>query len=428
VLKLLPATVLQVDLASAELTEQSYYQLRAENIDRVSDGDLAGMLRERLDASIARHLVADVPMGVFLSGGLDSSAITCFANRHHPRPLATFSMGFAASMSAGGDELEAAATVAKTLGNPNTQFYLAPNALDDLFEIAGSLEEPLSDSAALPLWHLCKGTSACVKVALSGEGGDETLGGYARYFWAGVAEQLSRSAIDWRRALTQISETMPTRTTGLLNLIRRAGKLAHSIDFPESLRYLSWFEIFTPAEQRALCGREASRPAARVEALFKRAADLGLAGMQKLQYVDLHSMLLDNLLMKADKLSMAHSLEVRVPFLDRRLVELGLALPLRAKAGLRRSKALLREILRADLPRAITQRPKRGFEIPVNAWFREPSTSALRQRIVSGLLVTTLGLRAGALAKLVQRHLAGEDLGRQLFSLAALDGWLQRYS
>jgi asparagine synthase (glutamine-hydrolysing) len=334
-------------------------------------------------------------------------------------------MGFSASDR--GDETKFATLVARTLGSPNTQFDLAPRALGDLAEIVASLEEPLSDSAVLPLWHLCKGTSAHVKVALSGEGGDETLGGYGRYFWAGVAGHLSHSALGWPRALRRFSDVMPTRTLGLFNFVRRVGKLARSVDLPESLRYLSWFEIFTPAEQRALCGAEACEPAARVEALFKRANDMELVGMQKLQYVDFHAMLLDNLLMKADKLSMAHSLEVRVPFLDRRLVELGLALPFRAKAGLLRNKALLREVLRGDLPRAITERPKRGFEIPVDAWFRDTSTKALRQRIVSGVLVTTLGLRPSALAKFIDRHLAGEDLGRKIFALATLDTWVARH-
>lgn len=425
VVKVSPATVLQVDLGSGEQIEQTYYELRPADIDGLSEGDLVGTLRERLDGAVARHLVSDVPMGIFLSGGVDSSAITCFANRLSSRPLRTFSMGFSASDR--GDETRFATLVAQTLGSPNTQFDLTPHALGDLGEIIASLEEPLSDSAALPFWHLCKGTAAHVKVALSGEGGDEALGGYGRYFWAAVAEQLSHSAIGWPRVLKRFADCWPTRTLGPLNLVRRAGKLARSIELPESLRYLSWFEIFSPLEQRVLCGAQACAPAARIEALFKRADEMKLVGMQKLQYVDFHTMLLDNLLMKADKLSMAHSLEVRVPFLDRRVVELGLALPAWAKAGLMRNKALLREVLRTDLPRTITDRPKRGFEIPVDAWFRDPSTKALRERIVSGVLVTTLGLRARALRTFVDRHLAGGDLGRKLFALATLEVWAARH-
>ncbi len=424
VVKLRPATVMELDLATGRETETQYYELRPASIDKRSDEQLAGTLRECLDLAVARHLIADVPMGIFLSGGLDSSAITMFANRHN-RPLATFSMGF--SSSDRGDEIGYAAKVAETLGSANVRFNLAPFALKSLGDIVASLEEPLSDSAVLPLWHLCKGTSGYVKVALSGEGGDETLGGYARYFWAGVADRLSHSAIGWSSAVGQLADRLPTRTLGVLNVMRRAGKLAHSVNFPESLRYVSWFEIFTPAEQRALCGVEASDPAANTEALFKRANDMELDGVQKLQYVDFHTMLLDNLLMKADKLSMAHGLEVRVPFLDRRLVELGLALPGRAKAGLRRNKALLREVLRTELPAAITNRPKRGFEIPVDAWFRDPSSQAVRDRIVAGGLVTTLGLSAKSLGTFVDRHLAGEDLGRKLFALATLDLWAARF-
>jgi asparagine synthase (glutamine-hydrolysing) len=425
VVKLAPATLLEVDLRTGAETEARYYELCPENIDGSSDDDLAAALRERLDAAVARHLIADVPMGIFLSGGLDSSALATFASRHSDRPLATFSMGFAASDR--GDETRFAAEVAATLGSPNVRFDLQPEALADLDQIVASLEEPLSDSAVLPLWHLCKLTGAHVKVALSGEGGDETMGGYARYFWAGVAEQLSHSAFGWPRAMGRLADMLPARTLGPLNFVRRAGKLAHSIDLPEGLRYVSWFEIFGPAEQRALCGGEAAEPAARAQALFKRADDLALDDVQRLQFVDFHTALLDNLLMKADKLSMAHSLEVRVPFLDRRLVELGLALPARAKAGPRHNKALLREVLRADLPPDITDRPKRGFEIPVDAWFRNQSTEAMRARLTSGALVKTLGLSKAALSAVVDRHQRGDDVGRQLFSLATLDLWAARF-
>jgi len=425
VVKLPPSTVMEVDLASgAELTTK-YYELRPANIDRASDSDLVDALRERLDDAIRRHLISDVPMGIFLSGGIDSSAIATFANRHSSQPLTTFSMGF--SSSDRGDEVSFAARVAETVGSANTRFELTPHALGDLERIVGCLEEPLSDSAVLPLWHLCAGTGARVKVALSGEGGDEALGGYGRYFWAGIADQLSHSAIGWPQLVNRLAGLVPARTLGPLNLIRRAGKLAHSLDLSPSSRYLSWFEIFAPAEQRALCGQDAVESAAYIEQLFNRASDMALDEVQRLQYVDFHTSLLDNLLMKADKLSMAHSLEVRVPLLDRRLVEFGLALAPRAKAGFRRSKELLREVLRANLPLAITDRPKRGFEIPVDAWFRDESTAQLRDRMASGALVNVLGLSQTAVKKVINGHLAGEDFGRKMFSLATLEFWAARF-
>jgi asparagine synthase (glutamine-hydrolysing) len=425
VAKLPPSSVLEIDLDTGVETQTTYYSLCPENIDRAAEADLAGALRERLDGAIERHLISDVPMGIFLSGGIDSSAIATFASRHSAQPIATFSMGFSASDR--GDEIGYATRVAETLGSPNTRLELNPETLNDLDSIVGSLEEPLSDSAVLPLWHLCRGTGAHVKVALSGEGGDESLGGYGRYFWAGVANSLSHSAFGWPTLVSRLADLVPARTLGPLNFIRRAGKLAHSIDLAPNHRYLTWFEIFTAAEQRALCGREATEPSAIMERLFAQANDLALDEVQKLQYVDFHTSLPDNLLMKADKLSMAHSLEVRVPLLDRRLVEFGLALPPHAKAGMRRSKELLRQILRADLPIGITDRPKRGFEIPVDAWFREQSTSKLRQRLVSGSLVSVLGLSATEIATVIDRHVAGDDLGRKLFSLATLELWADRY-
>jgi asparagine synthase (glutamine-hydrolysing) len=132
--------------------------------------------------------------------------------------------------------------------------------------------------------------------------------------------------------------------------------------------------------------------------------------------------------MKADKISMAHSLEVRVPFLDRSLVEFGLGLPARQKIGLLRSKRVMRKLLEPDLGIRIAQRPKRGFEIPVDRWFREPATVSLRGQLTSGALVKELGLAPAAIQSLLDRHLGGEDIGRKLFSLAALERWANRFA
>ena len=165
----------------------------------------------------------------------------------------------------------------------------------------------------------------------------------------------------------------------------------------------------------------------RYESLFDAARELRLDRVQTLQYVDCQTMLLDNLLMKADKLSMAHSLEVRVPFLTRRLVEFGLGLPRTNKIGSMRDKRLLRQLLRPRLGRRLANRPKRGFEIPVDRWFREPATDTLRAHLPHGPLVTELGLDAGAISALIDRHLGGEDIGRKLFALTALERWARRF-
>jgi asparagine synthase (glutamine-hydrolysing) len=150
--------------------------------------------------------------------------------------------------------------------------------------------------------------------------------------------------------------------------------------------------------------------------------------VQRLQYVDFHSALLDNLLMKADKISMAHSLEVRVPLLARDLVEFGLGLPTHFKIGATSDKRLMRKLLRPKIGVRLAYRPKRGFEIPVDRWFREAATTEVRERLRTGALVRELGFDVGAIDALISRHLSGEDIGRKLFALTALERWTQNHA
>jgi asparagine synthase (glutamine-hydrolysing) len=423
--KLPPGTILDVDLATGETRSHCFYRLVPAVIDDQRPAQLLERLRELLNASVRQHLIADVPTGLFLSGGLDSSALALFANQHTAPPK-TFSVGFLSSDR--GDETRVAAAVARRAGNENIRIDLGPADLRDIDPIIAALEEPLADSATVPLWYLCRGTAAHVKVALSGEGGDEVLGGYARYFWGpivdGLRPMLSRHATN----VLGITNRLPSRSLGIFNIARRAAKLADSMQFDSPARYLAWFDIFSADERSDLLGRGVDVAAERYEMLFAAADDLKLDPVQRLQYVDFQTTLLDNLLLKADKLSMAHSLEVRVPFLSRDLVEFGLGLPSSHKVGVLRDKRLLRQLLRPRLGARIAHRPKRGFEIPVDRWFRESSTEAIRQQLRGGALVKQLDFNPRAVDGLIERHLSGEDVGRKLFALAGLERWATRYS
>jgi len=425
VTKLRPGTLLEIDLATGETREQTFYRLRPARLEDTRPEALLERLRELLNASVRRHLIADVPTGLFLSGGLDSSGLVVFAN-HHAEPPKTFTIGFHASDR--GDETSAAASVARRTGNENVRIDLGPGNLGDLDPIMDALEEPLADSAVLPLWYLCRGTAAHVKVALSGEGGDEVLGGYSRYFWGPVVDDLRPMLLPQAARLRGITALLPSRSLGPFNVVRRAAKLADSIGLSGPARYLAWFDIFTGEERRALAGDGPDAATAQFEGLFCAARELRLDAVQSLQYVDFQSTLLDNLLLKADKISMAHSLEVRVPFLDRNLVEFGLALPPRHKIGPVRDKALMRSLLLPNLGARIARRPKRGFEIPVDRWFREPDAEPVREQLRRGALVKELGFRARAIDGLIARHLAGEDVGRKLFALTALERWARRFA
>jgi asparagine synthase (glutamine-hydrolysing) len=423
--KLEPGTLHEIDLATGVTRVESFYRLAPAEIGDSRPDALVEQLRDLLNASVRRHLMADVPTGLFLSGGLDSSALTVFSN-HHAAPPKTFSIGFSASDR--GDETRFAAAVARRAGNENVRIDLGPANLGDLDPIIDSLEEPLADSAVLPLWYLCRGTAAHVKVALSGEGGDEVLGGYARYFWGPVVDDLRPILQRHAPQLLGVTGLLPSRSLGVFNVVRRVAKVAESVPLDASSRYLSWFDIFGANERHALIGDGHDGAAERYEAMFAAARDLRLDPVQRLQYVDFRTMLLDNLLLKADKLSMAHSLEVRVPFLSRNLVEFGLGLHPRFKIGALRDKRLMRRLLGPELGSRIAHRPKRGFEIPVDRWFREPAAEGIRERLRGGALVSALGFAPDAIDGLVRRHLGGEDIGRKLFALTALESWARRFA
>jgi asparagine synthase (glutamine-hydrolysing) len=422
--KLPPGTVLEIDCATGESSARRFYDLAPAGLEDTRPEHLLERLRELLNASVRQHLIADVPTGLFLSGGLDSSALAVFANQHTAPPK-TFSIGFLSSDR--GDETEFAAAVARRAGNENVRIDLGPANLGDLDPIVAALEEPLADSATLPLWHLCRGTVAHVKVALSGEGGDEVLGGYARYFWGPVVDRVGPGLSRYAGQVSMVTDHLPRRSLGLFNVVRRAAKMADSVQLDTPARYLSWFEIFTSDERQALVGAGSDGVAERYQALFDAARDLRLDPVQRLQYVDFQTTLIDNLLLKADKISMAHSLEVRVPFLSRNLVEFGLGLPPAHKIGLLRDKRLMRRLLRPKLGARIAHRPKRGFEIPVDRWFREATTEPLRQQLRGGALVGQLGFNPRAIDGLIARHLGGEDIGRKLFALAGLERWARFY-
>jgi len=375
--------------------------------------------------SVRAHLIADVPVGVFLSGGIDSSLLAALAAQESAGAVRTFSIGFEEKSF---DELSRARTVARRYGTDHHELVLRPDAAALLPEIAAAFDEPFADSSALPTYAVSRLASEHVKVALSGEGGDEVLGGYARYFWGPVMDRLRPTLGRHAGQVLRVTNRLPSRSLGVFNVARRAAKAAESVQLDSPERYLAWFDIFNAEERRSLLGDGADSAAQRFAALFDAARDLRLDPVQRLQYVDIHTMLLDNLLMKADKISMAHSLEVRVPFVSRDLVEFGLGLPAAQKVGLLRDKRLMRRLLRPKLGTRIAHRPKRGFEIPVDRWFREKTTEALRQQLRSGAVVKHLGFNPRAVDRLIERHLGQEDIGRKLFALAGLERWAQHYA
>src|SRR3954452_6503536 len=283
--------------------------------------------------SVRAHLVADVEGGVLLSAGIDSSVLTALAAQESSRPVQTFSIGFEERSF---DELEQARVIARRYGTEHHELVVRPDAAELLPEIVRAADEPLGDSSALPTYLVARLAAEHVKVVLSGEGGDELFGGYETYAADMLAARIGPAA---GLALPLI-ERLPSGNARV-PLDYKLKRFARAAHLPALEAHHGWKEIFAPADRRALLGGEGADPLAPYRERWAETA--GAPALARLQDIDLGLYLVDDLLVKTDRMSMAHSLEARVPFLDADVAELGLALPTRQKVLGLAKKRLLRE-------------------------------------------------------------------------------------
>jgi asparagine synthase (glutamine-hydrolysing) len=384
--------------------------------------DLAAELRERLRDSVRAHLESDVPVGVFLSGGIDSSLLAALAAQESGEAVRTFSIGFDERSF---DELSRARLVAARYGTDHHELVLRPDAAALLPEIASAFDEPFADSSALPTYAVSRLAAGHVKVALSGEGGDELFGGYFTY----VADVLAaRSRVRAAAVLARpLVERLPS-SSRRVSLEYKAKRFARAAALPALERHHGWKEIFSADARAALLepGRRAvgADPLAGWRARYAETA--GAEPLARLQDVDLGTYLVDDLLVKTDRASMAHSLEVRVPFLDPVVAELALALPTGQKVLALAKKRLLRRAAAGLVPRAIVHGRKRGFSIPAAAWLRGDLQPFARDLLSADALRRDGFFRAEAVTHLLDEHSAGrEDHSRPLWGLLCFQLWRQ---
>ena len=325
----------------------------------------AADVRRLLDAAVRRRLIADVPLGAFLSGGIDSSAIVgLMAQAGHGR-VATFTIGFE---SDGFDERPYARAVAERHGTDHTEFVVRPDAAELVERLVWHHDQPFGDSSALPTYLLSELTAGHVKVALCGDGGDELFGGYERFAAAlalaryEVVPQALRSAV---RGAAQRSAPL-ARRSGALAKARRA-LLRSDRSAAEGL--LAWVSYVSEESKAALVGSAESPGMAAYRRIWERSA--GAHPLDRLLDLNIRTYLLDDLLPKVDRMSMAHGLEVRAPFLDRELAELAFRLPPSARLRGFKLKRVLKAAVADLLPPELLHRPKQGFGIPLDRWFRE---------------------------------------------------------
>jgi asparagine synthase (glutamine-hydrolysing) len=392
----------------------------AADVRREDEATLAAELRETLRDSVRAHLVSDVPVGVLLSGGVDSSVLCALAAQESSEPVQTFSIGF---QERSFDELDLARSVAERYRTDHHELILKPDAAELFPEIAAAFDEPFGDSSALPTFLVCRLASEHVKVAMSGEGGDELFGGYETY----VADLLSARGLGRAARLARpLVELLPS-SSRRVSLEYRAKRFVRAAHLPPLERHHGWKEIFAPDVRAELMRgrRDGYDP---LDVYRERYAETaGAEPLARLQDVDLGIYLVDDLLVKTDRMSMAHSLEARVPYLDTEVAGLAMALPTAAKVRGWAKKRLLRRAAAPLVPEAIVRGRKKGFSIPAVAWLRGPLVPFARDVLAPGRIADQGLLDPAAVTAVLDRHVDGrEDLSRQLWGLLALSLWQDR--
>ncbi len=412
------------------------------NLERVRPiGDDVEELQAVLAEAVREQMMSDVPLGAFLSGGIDSTIIAGLMQRASSRPVKTFAIGFPDPRY---DETRYAELAAKHLGTEHRTFMVEPTAWETLPHLAWHFDEPFADSSALPTWYVARETRREVTVALTGDAGDELFGGYDRYRALSLTELLQRLPGYSRRLLGGAIEGVLPSSSKSKSWVRRLRRLFEYVNEPVEDRYLGWMTTFGETARLALYSDNQLDLLARATAELSDQSEADPSAFMREAFAtatrrdpitramiaDIVTYLAGDLLVKVDIASMAHSLECRGPFLDHRVVELAVGMPVERKLRLRsgRSKVVLKQAFSELLPPSIKTRSKMGFGVPISRWLREE----LSQEVQAVLLdPTCLGrglFRQGAIEGLVAEHVDGKrEHSHRLWALLMLELWFRQY-
>jgi asparagine synthase (glutamine-hydrolysing) len=400
--KLPPGHVLVLE--GGGLRVDRYAELRP--VAAASEGEWLELVRERVRDAVRRRLVADVPLGALLSGGIDSSVVVALTAEASSGPVRTFTVGFGEPRY---DERPHARAVAERYATQHEELVVEPDPVEALPRLAAAFDEPLGDEAALPTFLISEVARRHVTVALTGDGGDEAFAGYERYRAYRLARRLP-GAGGAARLLRRLS-TEPRSTA------TRAARLLEASAAPAAERYGRLMEVFPLELRRELWSPDFVRPAPAV------LAPLG-PGTAGLQALDLRTYLPGDLLLKADLASMAHSLELRSPLLDWDVLELGVSLPEPLKWHGSTGKVALRRAFADRLPPAVAARGKTGFGVPISRWFREDLRDYAGDLLLGERARRRGQLRPAAVERLLREHALGRaDHAHRLWCLLMLELW-----
>lgn len=376
-----------------------------------------------LEEAVRIRQIADVPLGAFLSGGLDSSLVVALMAKTSPRPVETFSIDFAG----GAGEAVWARKVAAMWNTRHHELEVKPDMVTILPELVRRYGEPFADTSAVPVYYLSKLTRANVVVALSGDGGDEVFGGYRRYLW----DKLARHLGAFRLVGRAVGGALAHWPGAGMNTLRAFGR---SVGLPMAERYLPLIAHFSPVEKQSLLSADfrahLGLPTGSEDPVVRWFSEL-LGGstarddVNRLLDLDTQSYLPDDILVKVDIASMAHALEVRAPLLDHVLVEWMAGLPGRLKLNVLRGKRLLRRVARGRIPQEILTRKKKGFAMPVDHWFRAELRPLAHDLLLAGDARTRAYLNGERVRQLLREQDRGARHGEKLWNLVVLELWLR---
>ncbi len=414
-------------IRDSKIDVRNYWRIDWKQEHEVDANTAASQLDELLRDSIRLRLRSDVPLGAFLSGGIDSSLIVALSQAQLDQPLNTFSIGF---READFDETKFARQVAAWVRTEHREYQVKPDAVSILDQLVYHYDEPFGDSSAIPTWYLCQWTRQHVTVALTGDGGDELFAGYERYRALSLSRWIDRLAgpVLGSRFIQGLPASNRKRS-----FVRRLQRFGEALHQPLARRYMNWIQIF-PERLRGDLYRQDfleqlpdEDPFEFLESAWNALAPRDIITRASLS--DLVTYLPCDLMTKVDIASMAHGLECRQPFLDYRLVEFAAGLPSHVKYRRGVGKRLLRTAFDRLLPRQIWTRKKMGFGVPLGSWFQKELRAVTESRLLGTDARCHQYFRPDVLQRLVDEHMSGQvNQGYRLWNLLFFESWLRKWS
>ena len=413
-----------------ELRVERYWEVPGETRRDLEETALAEELTETLREAVEMRMISDVPLGVFLSGGVDSSSVVAMMSRASDRPIRSFSIRFEDKTYDEGRYVE---MVRRRYNTEHTEFVIQPDVLDLLPKLIHHMDDPIGDFSIFPTYLVSKMAREYVTVILSGDGGDELFAGYETYVAQRLARFLKALPEGARRKLCGALARMLPVTEKKKGLVNYLGRFCEGAALPEALGHVRWMTFWNDDQKQGLYeGGVAETLSRETRACIMRVMDAypGTDALNRLLYTDVKTYLTDNILPKVDRMSMATSLEVRVPILDHKVVEWAFSLPGNLKLkGLKGTKYIFKRAMAPYLPEEILHRPKQGFSIPIKNWLKGPMREFLMDTLNARSVAEEGIFRWETVERLIREHVSGEaNHSHRLWGLLVFRLWKEHFT